>query len=99
MVPESDWKLFCIEWDGDEEKGISAQVVPLTRKEAKSNQGFLPDSDIDSRSPHGQASSELEPKDLAIKTDPEVSRRRLVSSFYPRVHESKIYAHFGPTVF
>ncbi|CAA6658193.1 unnamed protein product [Spirodela intermedia] len=71
IIPESDWKLFCIEWKAIEEKGISAEIVRLTNKVAGHCEG-IPMSEEDLNLSNEEVSCELEPKDLIIKSDPDI---------------------------
>lgn len=77
LIPESDWKLFCLEWEAIEEKGISAEILRIINKVVGSGEG-IPMSEDNLNSSNDEASSELESKDLIIKTDPEVRTRRYI---------------------
>lgn len=75
IVTEIDWKCFCEEWGGIEEKGISAEIE-------LSNIGgsTLPGSSVEkpvSEEEMGsldELNNEFESKQLRIRTCPEVSR-------------------------
>ncbi|MQL86938.1 hypothetical protein Taro_019484 [Colocasia esculenta] len=73
MVPESDWKLFCQEWDVAEDKGILSEIVfakGVTSKLVGSCEE-VPMVEEDLNSSHDTV-VELEAKDLMVKTDPDV---------------------------
>ncbi|CAA6664566.1 unnamed protein product [Spirodela intermedia] len=71
IIPESDWKRFCIEWEAIEEKGISAEILRINNKVAGSCEG-IPMSEDNLNLSNDEVSCELESKDLIIKTDPEI---------------------------
>uniref|UniRef100_A0A1D1YFM5 Ubiquitin carboxyl-terminal hydrolase 26 n=1 Tax=Anthurium amnicola TaxID=1678845 RepID=A0A1D1YFM5_9ARAE len=74
MIPENDWKLFCEEWEVAEEKGISSEIV-LSKSIASKLAGSckeMPMLEEDLNPLNEEVVSELEVKDLIIKTDPEI---------------------------
>ncbi|XP_078444743.1 ubiquitin-specific protease 26 [Wolffia australiana] len=70
LIPESDWKLFCTEWQGTEEKGISAEIILLPNKVPGPCQEIIK-SDVDLNLSNDQASSEPEIMDPLLDTKPE----------------------------
>ncbi|ERM99417.1 hypothetical protein AMTRI_Chr12g267000 [Amborella trichopoda] len=69
MISESDWKLFCEDWEVPEEKGIYAEV-DFTNCTSNESVGFcseMPISEADMDIPKS-----FEPKKPVVKTYPEI---------------------------
>lgn len=68
MVTENDWKHFCEEWAGKEERGILAEI------EFKNvNDGSCQEIPITEDIMNDNQNNELESREPVIKTSPEVS--------------------------
>lgn len=74
LISESDWKLFCDEWNAVEDKGIYAEISFGNNSTSKVNEACedMPILDEDSDHQNGEANNELEARMPFIKTCPEV---------------------------
>lgn len=73
IIPESDWKSFCEEWGGVQEKGISAEIE-LSKTEGNNLAGSceeMPMCEEDLSTPN-PVNGEVESRQLLIRTCPEV---------------------------
>ncbi|KAL6953118.1 Ubiquitin carboxyl-terminal hydrolase 26, partial [Sarracenia purpurea var. burkii] len=73
IVTENDWKLFCEDWGGTVEKGISAEIEVSN---CVGDESFLVSPEIpiseECMNAHDEANGEAESKRLVVKTSPEV---------------------------
>ncbi|KAL2896625.1 Ubiquitin carboxyl-terminal hydrolase 26, partial [Bienertia sinuspersici] len=67
MVSENDWKLFCEEWGGKEERGILAEI-----KFKSSTEGSYQEMPITVEHMNGDQNNEADSRELGIKTSPEI---------------------------
>ncbi|XP_008219811.1 PREDICTED: ubiquitin carboxyl-terminal hydrolase 26 isoform X1 [Prunus mume] len=73
IIPESDWKSFCEEWGGVQEKGISAEIE-LSKTEGNNLAGSceeMPMCEEDLSTPN-PVNGEVESRQLVIRTCPEI---------------------------
>lgn len=73
LITESDWKSFCEEWGGIEEKGISAEIKS-SNTEGNNLAGSyedMPMSEEDLGTPN-LVNGEVDSRSLLIRTCPEV---------------------------
>lgn len=73
IITESDWKSFCEEWGGIEEKGISAEIKS-SNTEGNNLAGSyedMPMSEEDLGTPN-LVNGEVDSRSLLIRTCPEV---------------------------
>ncbi|KAJ0987329.1 hypothetical protein J5N97_005685 [Dioscorea zingiberensis] len=74
IIPESDWKLFCEEWNLPEAKGICAEIA-LTNSSSGGLSGSckeMPISDEDLKCSIDEANDDLEARKPFIRTIPEI---------------------------
>ncbi|KAH7656175.1 ubiquitin carboxyl-terminal hydrolase 48 protein [Dioscorea alata] len=74
IIPESDWKLFCEEWNLPEAKGIRAEIT-LTNSSSSGLLGSckeMPISDEDVKHSIDESNDELEAREPFIITVPEI---------------------------
>lgn len=67
MVSENDWKHFCEEWGGKEERGILAEI-----DFKNSAEGSCQEVPITVEHMNEDQNNELESREPVIKTSPEV---------------------------
>lgn len=72
IITENDWKLFCEDWGGTEERGISA-VIEINKCMEDSAVGFSEDMPMSEEHMDSDITiDEAEGKCPMIKTSPEV---------------------------
>ena len=75
IINENDWKLFCEDWGGTEEEGISAEIEVSTCMENDTVvvSAEMPISE-EHMNTHDEINGETESKRFMVKTRPEVIR-------------------------
>ncbi|KAJ0100234.1 hypothetical protein Patl1_19749 [Pistacia atlantica] len=73
IVTENDWKCFCEDWGGIQEKGISAKVE-FSNNAGNTLVGSCKEVPIcqDTFSPHDEENNEIESRRPVVRTNPEI---------------------------